>query len=175
MAIPLRAQPAGRRRATTTQQAQQPQETAQTAQTAQTVLAVVPRRRHVAWFAITLTVLVSIVMMAAVLLHTRIAERQLDIDRLERAVRDAQQEFDVLRSERAELRSPTRLAEHAGVLGMTPGAESEFVPVDPMVLAVTIARTGEIPAFAEIVPGSTARLEPLDQFRLVKSVSAEAP
>ncbi len=143
--------------------------------TKQTTLAVVPHRRRVAWFAITLTVLVSLVMMGAVLLHTRIAERQLEIDRLERAVRTAQEDFDVLRSERAELRSPNRLADHAADLGMTPGDESTFVAVDPMLLAVTIARTGELPASAQIVPGSTARLEPLDQFRLVKSVSSEAP
>ena len=140
-----------------------------------TPLAVVPGRRRFAWFAVTLTVLVSSVMMGAVLLHTRIAERQLEIDRLERSVRQAQEDFDVLRAERAELRSPTRLAEQAVGLGMGPGSESQFVAVDPMVLAITIARTGELPASDEFVPGSTARLEPLDQFRLVKSVSSEAP
>lgn len=160
MAIPLRHLPAARRRPTTGRHA---------------ALAVVPRRRRVAWFAITLTVLVSIVMMAAVLLHTRIAERQLEIDRLERGVRQSQEDFDVLRAQRAELRSPTRLADEAARLGMGPSAESQFVPVDPMVLAITIARTGEMPIADAITPGSTARLEPLDQFRLVKSVSAEAP
>ncbi|MDJ0770217.1 MAG: hypothetical protein QNJ12_15560 [Ilumatobacter sp.] len=138
-------------------------------------LAVVPGRRRFAWFAVSLTVLVTIVMMGAVLLHTRIAERQLEIDRLERSVRQAQEEFDVLRSQRAELRSPTRLADEASALGMQAGSESRFVPIDPMVLAVTIARTGEMPIDDAIVPGSTARLEPLDQFRLVKSVSAETP
>lgn len=160
MAIPLRHLPVAKRRSATKRG---------------TALAVVPRRRRVAWFAITLTVLVSIVMMAAVLLHTRIAERQLEIDRLERGVRQSQEDFDILRAQRAELRSPTRLAGEASRLGMGPGAESQFVPVDPMILAVTIARTGEIPVSDAVVPGSTARLEPLDQFRLVKSVSAEAP
>lgn len=138
-------------------------------------LAVVPRRRRVAWFAVGLTVLVSAVMMAAVLLHTRLAERQLEIDRLERDLRTAQEDFDVLRAERAELRSPTRLADRARDLGMEPGSESEFVPVDPMTLAITIARTGETPITDEIVVGADARLEPLDQFRLVKSVGSEAP
>jgi hypothetical protein len=113
------------------------------------------------------------VMMGAVLVHTRIAERQLEIDRLERSVRAAQESFDVLRSERAELRSPTRLADEATALGMRSGEESRFVPIDPMVLAVTIARTGMMPIDDAIVPGR--RLEPLDQFRLVKSVSSEAP
>lgn len=157
MAFPLRLQPSGK---PTTQVRK---------------LAVVPRRRRAARFAIGLTVLVSAVMMGAVFLHTRIAERQLEIDVLERSVRQAQEDFDVLRAERADLRSLTRLSEQARALGMQPGAESEFVRVDPMVLAVTIARTGEMPFSDQIVPGSTARLEPLDQFRLVKAVSAEAP
>lgn len=138
-------------------------------------LAVVPARRRVAWFAVTLTVLVSAVMMAAVGLHTRIAERQLDIDGLERGVRDAQEEFDVLRSQRAELRSPTRISAKALELGMVVGSESEFVAVDPMTLAITIARTGQVPVDDQILVGSDQQLEPLDQFRLVKEVSAEAP
>ena len=138
-------------------------------------LTVVPARRRVAWFAVTLAVLVSAVMMAAVGLHTRIAERQLEIDELERGVRAAQEEFDVLRSQRAELRSPTRISAGALELGMVVGAESEFVAVDPMTLAITIARTGQMPVGDQIVVGSDQQLEPLDQFRLVKEVSAEAP
>lgn len=138
-------------------------------------LAVVPGRRRVARFAIGLTVLISVVMMGAVFLHTRIAERQLEIDQLERSVRQAQEDFDVLRAQRAELRSLPRLSTEAEALGMYPAAEGEFLRVDPMVLAVTIARTGETPRADEIVPGSNVQLEPLDQFRLVKAVSAEAP
>ena len=138
-------------------------------------LSVVPGRRRAARFAIGLTVLLSVVMMGAVLLHTRIAERQLEIDQLERSVRQSQEDFDVLRSERAELRSLPRLSAEALALGMYPAAEGDFLRVDPMILAVTIARTGEMPYSNEIIPGSNARLEPLDQFRLVKAVSAEAP
>lgn len=138
-------------------------------------LALVPARRRVAWFAVLLTVLVSAVMMGAIGLHTRIAERQLEIDELERSVRAAQEEFDVLRSQRAELRSPTRVAAEAEAIGMVIGSESQFVAVDPMTLAVTIARTGQMPIDDEIVVGSDQLLEPLDQFRLVKEVSSEAP
>jgi cell division protein FtsL len=138
-------------------------------------LAVVPGRRRAARFAIALTVLLSSVMMGAVYLHTRIAERQLEIDQLERSLRQAQVDFDVLRADRADLRSLTRLSAEAIELGMQPAAEGNFIGVDPILLAVTIARTGEIPATDEIVLGSTARLEPLDQFRLVKAVSSEAP
>jgi hypothetical protein len=138
-------------------------------------LAVIQGRRRVAWFAVTLSVLIGVVMVGALALHTRIAERQLQIDRLERAVRQAQTDFDVLRAERAELRSPTRLAERGSDLGMIPGAESEFVAVDPMVFARVIAATGQLPVAVTLEPGSNARLEPLDQFRLVKSASSEVP
>lgn len=139
-----------------------------------TPLTVVPGRRRMAWFAVGLTVLVGLVLTGALLLHTRLAERQLQVDALERSVRQERQEFDVLRAERAELRSPTRLADAADGLGMSPGLESQFIPVDPMVLAITIARTGEVPAGEDDLAGD-ARLRPLDQFRIVKSLNAEAP
>ena len=61
----------------------------------------------------------------------------------------------MLRSRRAELRSPTRLAGTAEALGMSPGGEIEYVPVDPMVLAVTIARTGEVPRRTTRRPATT--------------------
>ena len=143
-------------------------------------LTVVPGGRRMAWFVFTLTALVGIVMVGAVLLHTRLAERQLEIDGLTRSVREAQDEFDVLRAQRAELRSPTNLAVRAGALGMEPGDESVFIDIDPMVLAVSIARSGEMPVSVESVLGGESRgdadqLDPLDQHRLVKSLSSETP
>jgi hypothetical protein len=140
-----------------------------------TRLQVVPGRSRVAWFMVVLTVLVGAVMIGAVLLHTRLAERQLRIDELQRSFVAEQEQFDILRAQRAELRSPTRLAAEAAALGMVPGAETEYFDVDPMVLAITIARTGENPLAAGTEPGADARMRPLDQFRLVKSVTEEAP
>lgn len=161
MAIPLRTR--DRRAVVSTTRRVQPN------------LAVVEGRRRVAWFAVTLSVMIGGVMVGALTLHTRLAERQLQIDELERSVRTAQTDFDVLRAERAELRSPTRLAEQAALLGMIPGDESEFVATDPMTYARVIASTGEVPVAEVIGAGANTRLEPLDQFRLVKSVSSEAP
>lgn len=167
MAIPLHGsrapQPAGSKSSRASARDARPQ------------LSLVPRRRRFAWFAVTVTVLISAVMMGAVYLHTQIAERQLEIDRLDRSVRVAQEEFDILRAQRAELRSPTRLSERASALGMAPGRESEFAEIDPMTVAITVARTGELPFSDQIDIESNARLEPLDQFRLVKEVSAETP
>ena len=131
-------------------------------------LRVVPRRRRAAGFVATLSVLVGVVMLGAAVLHTRLAERQLEIDRLDDGVDAAQERFDVLRRQRAELRSPARLAEEAERLGMQPGSASEFIGVDPWVLATAIAASGRVPTDEE----QLAQLEPLDQFRLVKSLGA---
>lgn len=138
-------------------------------------LRVVPARRRVAWAAMLLMIVATCLMLGAAYLHTLISERQLEIDALDRRFRTAQEDFDVLRAERSVLRSPTRLANEAGALGMIAGSESEFVPVDPMLLAVIVAQTGQLPNADEMVTGTFAHFEPLDQFRLVKSASQENP
>ncbi|MFZ9016238.1 MAG: hypothetical protein ACO4CU_03475 [Ilumatobacteraceae bacterium] len=119
--------------------------------------------------------LLGALLVGLLVFHTRIAERQLRIDDLDRAVRQAQVDFDVLRAERAELRSPTRLSVRGGELGMVPGSESDFVSAEPTALAVLIATTGEVPVAEVIGAGANTRLEPLDQFRLVKAAGTEAP
>jgi hypothetical protein len=47
----------------------------------------------------------------------------------------------VLRRERAELRSPGRLATQAEALGMVPATQTEFITLDPDVIA-TVQRWG---------------------------------
>lgn len=122
-----------------------------------------------------LMALLSAAMISAVLLHTRIAERQLEIDGLDRGVRQTQEEYDRLRSERAIHRSPSNLAAEAEKMGMVPGEENDFLVADPMVVAQVIAATGVILSSDELVTGATGSQDPLDQFRLVKRVAAEAP
>jgi hypothetical protein len=134
-------------------------------------LSVVPRRRRAAGFAVALSVLLAAMMLGSAVLHTSLAERQFEIDRLERSVTAAQERFDVLRRSRAELRSPTRLSTEATRIGMHPAATSQFVPVDGLTVALAIAATGEVLADQEALDS----LQPLDQFRLVKAVSGESP
>lgn len=122
-----------------------------------------------------LMALVSAAMISAVLLHTRIAERQLEIDGLDRGVRQTQEEYDRLRAERATYRSPSNLAAEAEAMGMVPGEENDFLVADPAVVAQVIASTGVIPSADKLVTGATGSQDPLDQFRLVKRVAAEAP
>ncbi|HWM18300.1 MAG TPA: hypothetical protein VNO51_01340 [Ilumatobacteraceae bacterium] len=134
-------------------------------------LSVVPRRRRAAGFAVALSVLLAAMMLGSAVLHTSLAERQFEIDRLERSVTAAQERFDVLRQSRAELRSPTRLSAEATRIGMHPASTSQFVPVDGLTVALAIAAAGEVLDDREAIDG----LQPLDQFRLVKAVSGESP
>lgn len=167
MAIPLRQRP------------DRPRPSAPTLGSPRPALRAVPARRRLAGFVVIVTFVIATLMMGAVLLHTMIAERQLEIDRLDRGVRAAQADFDVLRAQRAELRSPTRVAELATGLGMVPGSESEFVEVDPMRFAEAIATTGVVPigdqATADLETAIGLDLAPIEQFLLVKRVSGVRP
>ena len=79
-------------------------------------LRLVPRPRAAANAAMLLFGVVVVLMLAAVVLHTRLAE----------------------------LRSPTRLAIESGQLGMVVAPQSEFLPVDPQTLAEIIAAAGTV-------------------------------
>ena len=132
-------------------------------------LAVVPRRRRwpavvgaLAWAALFAGLL------GAAVFHTQLAERQLRIDRLDRAVAEQRELFDELRYQRAELRSPVRLAEAAGAMGMGRGDTSDFVGVAPEAVARQLAAAGTLDATSRVI----VETDPLQQFRDVKAVTA---
>jgi len=136
-------------------------------------LAVVERRRRwPAFLAVVAWTVVFLGLLGAAVFHTQLAGRQLRIDRLERSVAAERERFDELRYERAELRSPVRLANAAGALGMQRGDATEFVEVSPQLLAAQIAAAGVIDDRAVKI---TIDSDPLDQFRAVKSVTEHAP
>ena len=132
-------------------------------------LRVVPRRRLAANFAALALVLLGILMLSAVVLHTRLAERQRQIDQLEQQVEVQHDLFDVLRQQRAVLRSPTRLANESQRLGMFAPPESEFVTVDPWALAEIVAATGSTGSLDGLLVGGDA----LDQVRSVRAAEAQ--
>ncbi len=137
-------------------------------------LVVVPGRRR-RWPAVLggmILVGVMAAMLGAAVFHTQLAERQLEIDDLERSVQAERDRFDELRHDRAVLRSPQRIADEATALGMVRGETSRFITVDPMELAVQLAAAGPTDG------RTTSAIEdddPLDQFRDVKSVSVGQP
>jgi hypothetical protein len=116
--------------------------------------------------------LVLAAMFGAAVFHTQLAERQLEVDRLEREVAEERVRFDELRRDRAVLRSPERIAEEATRLGMVPSDSVRFIAVDPMELAIQLAAAG---VTEDGVGRVIAEPDPLDQFRDVKAVSEGQP
>ena len=136
-------------------------------------LTVVPRRRR--WPAVLVGLTWSLIflgLLGAAVFHTQLAGRQLELDRLDRQVTAERERFDVLRYERAELRSPVRLAAEASALGMRRGRASTFVSVTPDAVARQLAAAGPIGDNAVRIVMHT---DPLDQFRAVKSVTEATP
>jgi len=78
-------------------------------------------------------------------------------------VSNSHEVFDTLRQQRAELRSPTRLAAESTRLGMFAAPQTEFVSVDPYALAQILAATGAVSTF----DGLLMETDPLDQVRRV--------
>ncbi len=128
-----------------------------------------PVRRRAAGAVVAAAVVAIVLMLMAAVLHTQLAERQFRIDNLNRSVRSEQARFAVLRSERAELRSPTRLANAARALGMSPAQPTEFLSVEPMELARVIAAGGALPESSQTV----IQDNPLGQFLTVKILRNE--
>ena len=104
-------------------------------------LLVVPRRRRAARLIATGCTLLFVLMLGAASFQTQLARRQLTLDTMDRGIRAAHERYDVLRRERAELRSPGRLVAEAIKLGMVPADQTEFATVDPDVIA-TLQRSG---------------------------------
>lgn len=134
-------------------------------------LAVVPRRRLAANAAALGVVVIGVLMLSAVVLHTRLAERQLRIDRLEEQVSENRGAFDVLRQQRAELRAPTRLAAESSRLGMVDAPRSDFVTADPYAYAQVLAAIGTV----DNGHGDLQVDDPLDQVRRVRAADFAAP
>ncbi len=106
-------------------------------------LVVVPRSRRTVRFAALTFSIVFALMLALTVFQTRLAENQLDIDRAEEAVDLARARFSELRKENASLRSPERIAEEAGAMGLVPGRSSNFVVVDPTVIQMIAVAAGD--------------------------------
>jgi cell division protein FtsL len=161
MAIPLRNAPT-RKRSVAAVRRRSPQ-----------LRVVATRRRR--WPAVFVGIAIFVViggMLGAAVFHTQLAQRQIEIDRLERSVDEARDRFDELRRDRAVLRSPERVAEEALRLGMVRGNTSRFVSIEAGALARQIAAGGAADTDTVRILDDT---DPLDQFRDVKAVSAGQP
>ena len=95
---------------------------------------------------VSLVVLVALVavMMTVVVAQTRIAENQMQLDRIESRIGAERDRYNQLRLERSQLREPARLVVEARALGMQPGVGVDFTTVDPMTVAAVLVATGGV-------------------------------
>lgn len=101
-------------------------------------LKVLPRRRRAVGLAMTVGIMLFLALLGVAAFQTMLAQRQLKLDRVEAQAEQARSRYDDLRSRRAQLRSPDRLAEEAARLGMVPGRTTTFVTM-PVDIAVQVA------------------------------------
>ncbi len=104
------------------------------------LVVVAPRRRTARLIGAGCAV-VFVLMIGAAAFQTQLARRQLTLDTMDRKIRAAHEQYDVLRRERAELRSPGRLSQQAAALGMVPAHQTQFLMLDADVIA-TVQRSG---------------------------------
>jgi hypothetical protein len=132
-------------------------------------LTLVPRRRRAARVAVVLSAVIVSAMLASAAFQTRLAQSQLELDRLDRELSASRVSYDSLRRERAELRSPGRLSEVAEATGMVSTDEVSYMEIDPATYAAVQQATG-------VLDGSgTGEERLLDQFREVKAATDGTP
>lgn len=133
-------------------------------------LVVVAPRRRAARFIAAGSVVVFGLMLGAAAFQTQLARRQLTIDTYDRQIRAAHEQYDVLRRERAELRSPGRLATEASALGMVPATQTQFITLTPEVIGA-VQRSGAPTDHRE----ETTIEQEFDAYARVKAQAGSAP
>ncbi len=129
-------------------------------------LTVVPRRRRTARIVTVSAFFISCLMLGAAAFQTQLARRQVELDRIDTQIRSARNDFNDLREQRAELRAPQRLATSGAALGMRAAMKTEFIDIDPAVVAEVQASAGGV-----FDPGTEASDPVFEQFKLVKSIA----
>ena len=134
--------------------------------TARPQLALVPRHRRTARVIAAVCTPLFSLMLGAAAFQTQLASRQLRLDAIDRQIRAAYEQYDTMRRERAELRSPGRLVAEAAKIGMVPATETQFISLEADVIA-TVQRTG-------VATNSDATSEISEEFQQYADVKAQA-
>jgi cell division protein FtsL len=132
-------------------------------------LSLVPRHRRAARVAVLLSAVVVTAMLASAAFQTRLAQSQLELDRLDREISASRESYDSLRRQRAELRAPERLAEVAAATGMVESDDVTYMDIDPTTYIAVQQATGLIDGL------SSDDEQLLDQFRDVKAATDGTP
>lgn len=137
--------------------------------TDQAPLRIVPTRRRAARLVGCGFAVVFVLMVGAAAFQTQLARRQVELDKIDRAIRTANEDYSRLRQERAELRAPGHLATEASKLGMQPGDQTTFVALDPDVVAEVQRSAGGV--FA----GTGSDVAAIDEYAAVKQIIGATP
>ena len=129
-------------------------------------LTVVPRRRRTARLVTVAAFFISSLMLGAAAFQTQLARRQVELDRVDRQIRAARIDFNDLVRQRAELRSPQRLATSGAALGMRAATKTEFVAIAPDVVAEVQQSAGGV-----FDPGAAASDPLFEELKIVKSIA----
>jgi cell division protein FtsL len=132
-------------------------------------LALVPRRRRAATVAVILSALIVSAMLASAAFQTRLAQSQLELDRLDREVSATRQSYDTLRRARADLRAPARLAEIAASTGMVTTDDVTYMDIDAQTLVAVQQAAGTLDS------SGNGDDELLGEFRDVKAATDGTP
>lgn len=132
-------------------------------------LTLVPRRRRAARVAVALSALIVLAMLGSAAFQTRLAQSQLELDRLDRALSSSRETYDSLRRQHAELRAPARLAEVAEATGMVTTDEVTYMQIDPATDVAVQQATGILGTAGQ------GDVELLEQFRDVKAATDGTP
>ncbi len=84
------------------------------------------------------------VMLGVTALEIRLAQHQLEIDRIEQSVELARDRFTDLRKANASLRSPERLLAEAKAMGMVTGRAKDFATVTPETATLVVVAAGSM-------------------------------
>lgn len=133
-------------------------------------LSVVPLRRRTARTVTFISAFVFALMLGAAGFQTQVAARQLQLDRLDRDLRTAENQYDALRQQRSELRSPGRLTQAATALGMVEAKETNFMTISPEVVAAVQLSVG-----TDLAATATTKDDDLTRFEHVKAATGANP
>lgn len=129
-------------------------------------LVVVPRRRRAVGLAVVVSTMVGSAMLGAAAFQTQIARRQVAMDQLDSEISSQRETYDDLRRQRAELRSPARLAQIASSTGMVSARDNRIDTLDVSILVAVRQSTGGLDR-DQLDDGTTL----LERFRVVKALT----
>lgn len=115
-------------------------------------------------------VTVALTLLLVVAVQAQMAQRQMELDRINSDITRARRHFETLRAERAELQSPTHLIARANQIGLVPGMTVRVVEIPSDVAAEVVATTGKIDDDVADSPES-----PLDRFSRLKPAVVGGP